>query len=187
MNKITLGFISVFGWTKYFGSNNQDFALVKYNAAGEELAADIYDSHPNSRDWAVAMALDAAGNVYVTGYNEHLGSPGWQRNSVIKYTVTPVSILPGANNYSKEPLLYQNYPNPFNPVTQIRYSLPTAAHAILKVYDLLGREVEVLVNSRQPASEHRVSWDASAFASGVYIYRLQTGENTLAKKLLLLK
>ncbi len=83
--------------------------------------------------------------------------------------------------------LAQNYPNPFNPSTTIRYQLPAANHVSLKVFDLLGDEVATLVDGLQDRGDHAVTWDAGRFASGVYIYRLQSGDITSVRKLLLLR
>ncbi|MBK7141929.1 MAG: PD40 domain-containing protein [bacterium] len=83
--------------------------------------------------------------------------------------------------------LSQNYPNPFNPSTEISYSLPTAAYVTLEVYNLTGQRVAILVNSDQASGTHTVRWDASQYASGVYMYRLTTGEFTETKKMLLIK
>jgi hypothetical protein len=69
--------------------------------------------------------------------------------------------------------LHQNYPNPFNPTTVISYQLPVASDVKLVVYDLLGREVRVLVNERKNAGSYEVKFDASGPSSGVYFYRLQ--------------
>ncbi|MCX6162719.1 MAG: T9SS type A sorting domain-containing protein [Ignavibacteriae bacterium] len=68
--------------------------------------------------------------------------------------------------------LHQNYPNPFNPVTKIQYELPRAGVVRLAVYDVMGREVESLVNERQAAGSYEAVWDGTRFASGVYFYRL---------------
>lgn len=81
----------------------------------------------------------------------------------------------------------QNYPNPFNPSTEIGYSLPTATHVTLEVYNLTGQRVATLVNSDQATGTHTVRWDASQYASGVYMYRLTAGEFTETKKMLLIK
>ncbi|HVN48243.1 MAG TPA: glycoside hydrolase family 9 protein [Bacteroidota bacterium] len=83
--------------------------------------------------------------------------------------------------------LYQNFPNPFNPSTVIRYSLPVTNYALLKVYDILGREIATLVNERQTAGVHQVVFNASKFASGVYFYQLQCGATCVTKKLVLMK
>ncbi len=68
--------------------------------------------------------------------------------------------------------LLQNYPNPFNPTTTIGYQLPAGAHVRLVMFDLLGREVAVLVNERKEAGRHAVTFDATGLASGTYFYRL---------------
>jgi photosystem II stability/assembly factor-like uncharacterized protein len=83
--------------------------------------------------------------------------------------------------------LFQNYPNPFNPSTTIEYQLPTQSHVTLKVFDLLGREVATLVNEAQQPGTYAVQWDASSVASGMYFYRLITGENVQQHKMLLLR
>jgi subtilisin family serine protease len=84
--------------------------------------------------------------------------------------------------------LYQNYPNPFNPSTIIQYTLDRPNHTTLKVYDLLGREVATLVDEYQTAGlKPPVHFDASRLASGVYLYRLKSGEFSAVKKLVLLK
>jgi hypothetical protein len=69
--------------------------------------------------------------------------------------------------------LAQNYPNPFNPTTTIHYSLPRQSNVVLKVYDVVGREVRTLVQDTKDAGEYEVRFDASALPSGTYIYRLQ--------------
>ncbi len=83
--------------------------------------------------------------------------------------------------------LEQNFPNPFNPSTQIRFTLRTSHLAHLAVYDLLGREVAVLVDGLMPSGMHSVNFDASTLASGIYIYRLQVGSDVYIKRMTLLK
>lgn len=83
--------------------------------------------------------------------------------------------------------LSQNYPNPFNPSTVISYQLPVSSRVELKVFDMLGREVAVLVNERRPAGEHAVTFNAHGLASGIYIYQLNAGEKTFTKRLTLIK
>ncbi len=85
--------------------------------------------------------------------------------------------------------LYQNYPNPFNPETKIKYDLPKTSRVVLKVYDILGREVTTLVNKEQSAGRYEVMFSSKAnnIASGVYIYRITVGNYSLVRKMLLLK
>jgi len=83
--------------------------------------------------------------------------------------------------------LKQNYPNPFNPTTNITFALPKSGVVVLKVYDVLGKEVASLVNSFTNAGTHIVPFDASALSSGVYIYKITTGEFTDSKKMVLIK
>ncbi len=98
----------------------------------------------------------------------------------------------GATYVEKEEIpedyfLSQNYPNPFNPTTKINYSIKESGHVTLKVYDILGREVAVLVNENKPAGSYTVEFNAANLPSGVYIYKLTAGKFTAVKKLILMK
>jgi len=83
--------------------------------------------------------------------------------------------------------LHQNYPNPFNPTTTIQFSIAKSSMVNLKIFDLLGREVETLVDGPMEAGTHEVTFDATRFASGIYFYRLKAGSFTATKRLVLLK
>ncbi|RFM24831.1 MAG: T9SS C-terminal target domain-containing protein, partial [Candidatus Thermochlorobacter aerophilum] len=83
--------------------------------------------------------------------------------------------------------LFQNYPNPFNPTTIITYQVPRSSEVKLEVFDVLGRKVATLVDKKQEAGVYSVSFGATSLASGVYFYRLQAGEFTQTKKMLLVK
>ncbi|UCE19469.1 MAG: right-handed parallel beta-helix repeat-containing protein [Gemmatimonadota bacterium] len=83
--------------------------------------------------------------------------------------------------------LSQNYPNPFNPVTTIEYALPEAANVRIEIYNIMGQVVAVLIHSNQTAGFHSIQWNASGVTSGVYFYRLDTGEFQSIKRMLLLK
>ena len=97
-------------------------------------------------------------------------------------------ILELKNNFiPKEYLLSQNYPNPFNPSTTIKYSIPNASKAIIKIYDVLGNEIETLVNEYKPAGTYELNWYAANLPSGVYFYRLQAGSFVETKKMILIK
>lgn len=83
--------------------------------------------------------------------------------------------------------LFQNYPNPFNPTTVIQYSLIENLFVTLKVYDIAGNEILTLVNEKKPLGSHSVEWDASGYPSGVYYYKIQSGNFISTKKMLLVK
>ena len=88
--------------------------------------------------------------------------------------------------------LRQNYPNPFNPGTKIKYSIPSAAardHVPVQiiVYDMIGNEIETLLNEEKPAGTYELTWDAANLPSGVYLYQLRAGDFIQTKKMILLK
>ena len=87
------------------------------------------------------------------------------------------------NEYS----LGENYPNPFNPETRINFALPEAGMARLIIYDIRGREIARLIDREMDAGYHSITWNASNVASGIYFYRLTSGNFVSTKKMLLLK
>jgi hypothetical protein len=92
-------------------------------------------------------------------------------------------------------ILYQNYPNPFNPTTKIKFDIPPAplqrgeraGMTIIKVYDILGKEVETLVNENLSPGTYEVTFDGTKLPSGIYFARLISGKNMMVKKMILLK
>jgi hypothetical protein len=96
--------------------------------------------------------------------------------SVVAFYTSPISFI-----------LFQNYPNPFNPTTTIRFNIETSALTSLIVYDVLGREVATLLNGYLHAGTYNVLWDANAVPSGVYLYRLVSGNDALTRRMTLMK
>ncbi len=114
------------------------------------------------------------------------------------YQITVDGLVLGVKDQSMLPkqfLLEQNYPNPFNPVTNIEYQLPVAGKVVLKVYDILGREISTLVDEEKTAGKYSVQFNAAGLSSGVYIYKVSVSYESMnhfkifssAKKLILLK
>ncbi|MGA9115412.1 MAG: carbohydrate binding domain-containing protein, partial [Bacteroidota bacterium] len=122
----------------------------------------------------VLQAYDAAGDVY-------------RLDAVELCEVTLARPDGGQDPVPSAFRLLQNYPNPFNPLTTIAYDLPATVHVSLRVYDLLGREVAVVVDEVQPAGRIMVEFDAEALASGIYFYRLTAGEFAAMQRLVVLK
>ena len=83
--------------------------------------------------------------------------------------------------------LHQNYPNPFNPTTTLSFSLPEASTVELSVHDILGRQIRTVIDGRMQAGTHTISFDASNLTSGVYMYTLRTGQQTLTRRFTVLK
>ena len=100
----------------------------------------------------------------------------------------------GQNDFlPKEFKLFQNIPNPFNPSTRIKYSIPQSSNVIIKVFDILGNEIETLVNEEKPTGTYELTWNATNLPSGIYFYRLQVyapgraGSFVETKKMVLMK
>lgn len=112
----------------------------------------------------------------------------WQTiNNWLNYGSPTSSVTERGGSVPGDYALGQNYPNPFNPTTQIEYSVPRASHVSLKVYDSLGKEVATLFEGTQKAGNHFATFNGAGLASGVYTCRLQSGDVSLTKKLVLMK
>jgi photosystem II stability/assembly factor-like uncharacterized protein len=110
-------------------------------------------------------------------------------NGMILYTSNGgmTWIKPISNEIPSDFKLYQNYPNPFNPTTKIIFSLPENSFASLIVYDMLGREMEILLNEQLGAGTYEAEWNAANEPSGTYFYKLETDNFTQTRKMVLLK
>jgi len=97
--------------------------------------------------------------------------------------ISSIDLVTIPGHYSLDPA----YPNPFNAVTHIRYGLPDAGYTTIMVYDIQGRELEILINDQKKAGYHSIVWDGSRFASGIYFYRIQSGTFKKTRKMTVLK
>jgi len=104
-----------------------------------------------------------------------------------RYGDLPTGMTGGSGGGPRGSMVFQNYPNPFNPTTVVSYQLPVASTVRLAVYDLLGREVAVLVNEKKSPGTYEVKFDAAGLASAVYLYRFMAGEFVQTKTLLLVR
>jgi len=136
-------------------------------------------------------------NIAVSANARKIMMLGVQRATQYGYSIYEIlvhgSIATGiedksvSNDLPRESSLAQNFPNPFNPATEIHFHLSTEGLVTLKVLDVLGRQVAVLVNGAQHAGEHSVRWDASGLPSGVYVYQLEAGGFIATKQMVYLK
>ena len=131
---------------------------------------------------------DGSGGAIIAWQDKRSGNYQIYASRVFASGTTPVKVVESTPTGF---VLLQNYPNPFNPSTMISYQLAVNSQVTLKVYDILGKEVAVLVNGRQEAGSYTVPFNASkgtlGLASGVYFYRLQAGSFVSTKKLILMK
>jgi len=133
------------------------------------------------------VVLDAGKQMLLSLDGEH------KLISALVIDQNAVSFNPGINNMAKckqlpeSYQLSQNYPNPFNPVTTISFSLPIPTQVKLNVYNTLGQKIKSLADGRYEAGNHIVEWDGSNVSSGVYFYKLEAGEFTETRKMVLMK
>jgi len=170
----------------YNGNYFIDFIV---NNQGDYIAlttSKIYYSSNQGIDWQSeefpmaflnAIFTSDSNTYWVTGQNSLLLKNS--NSGITSIKLTEILI----NNFS----LSQNYPNPFNPSTKISYSVAGLSKVILKVYDIIGREIITLVNEEKPAGKYEVNFNASSLASGVYFYQIKAGDFVQTKKLILLK
>ncbi len=168
-------------WTTSTETNNKGFEVERFDEALKTEWEKIgyvegygTTTEPNSYSFTDE-------NVTTGTYKYRLKQIDFNGN--YKYSQTTEVNLTAPEKF----LLEQNYPNPFNPETTIKYSIPVREKVELTVFDVLGREVQNLVNEIKDAGNYEVSFDAEKFVSGVYIYRLKSGNYIKAFKMILLK
>jgi hypothetical protein len=131
---------------------------------------------------AGVLFVNVGGSIYSTP-NISLGA---YSSAILK-----AEILTGINQNNQNVLesfsLYQNFPNPFNPVTTINYSIAKEGNVKLTVYNALGSKVIAIVNEHKPAGSYSVQFNAGNLPSGIYMYRLESGNYSASKKFILLK
>jgi hypothetical protein len=117
--------------------------------------------------------------------NENFVSGDWQKSYRIIYFYSPTNIEGEGRieGFSLE----QNFPNPFNPSTTISFTIENADLISLRLFDILGREVAILLNEYKTPGKHSVVFDASKLSSGTYFYQLSNGKNVNTKKAILIK
>jgi hypothetical protein len=129
----------------------------------------------------ISDGSDAAIIAWVDLSNSSIKASKLNKSGIISKVQNPEISIPA---HSK---LYQNYPNPFNPTTIIKYDLNKSGNVKISLYDVLGREVKVLLNESQSSGSHELNFDANKLASGTYFYKLESGDFNQIKKMMLMK
>lgn len=133
------------------------------------------------------IGLDSLSTVFDLGYINFWLKGCIINGKVIGDTSLVVGITDENQNTPSEFSLSQNYPNPFNPETVISYQLPVNSKVSLKVYDILGNEVAILVNEEKPAGKYQVNFNGKNLSSGIYFYKITSERFTAVRKMLLIK
>jgi photosystem II stability/assembly factor-like uncharacterized protein len=184
----------------YSGWANWDYNALFYFGVGQAIAmrtpSEIWVPLAFSFSWAVSLDTGDTWQLVVQHDSSAIydavfidSTHGWavgDNGGIFKFNRQ----LIGINRNNSIPVTYklnQNYPNPFNPSTTIYYELPSPCYVKLSVYDVLGRNIKVLVNEYQQSGKYKTEWNASGYPSGVYFYRIEAGNYTETKKMVLLK
>ena len=152
--------------------------------------ADVYRSTNQGSTWTTATTVTGAAFNDIDLTDGAGGCPtGWAvgTGTITKMTGSPTGIISYSGEVPSTYLLKQNFPNPFNPTTNINFSIPKSGFVTLKVYNMAGMEVATLLNENKTAGNYIVGFNAANLPSGAYFYRIETGNYTDTKKMLLIK
>ena len=182
------GNVYVTGYSFGIGENT-DILTIAYDSMGVNQWIDRRDGSAHNSDIAKSMVIDSSDNLFLTGFITEIGS--YINFVTIKYSLTTgINFI--SNQISEKFALQQNYPNPFNPVTKIKFEIPqdikrVTQYVKLIIYDALGKELQVLVNEILNAGLYETEFNGNNFASGVYFYKLESGDFVETKRMILLK
>ena len=165
------------------GTIDHDLGLIKINAAGDTIWTKSYGTQ--NFDFARSVKQTSDGGYIAAGVASISGSKIYLIKTDENGFIT--GMHDSKNNVFNNFLLLQNYPNPFNPVTTIKFYLPKNSVVSLKIYNILGEEITTLISAPLLSGFHRYQWDATKFASGIYLYQLQAQNYTETKKMFLIK
>ena len=178
-----------------------DVFVTKLSSSGNSLVYSTYLGG-SSFDYGYSIAVDGSGSTYVTGYTYSTDFPtlnpyqtDQSNKNVFVTKLEPFSV--GVEEYDIDNLpsdynMSQSYPNPFNPTTTIEFNLPKRSNVTVKIYNLLGQQVQSLVDQEFSVGNYKVTWDGSTSggghaSTGVYFYRIVTENFVETKKMVLLK
>ena len=131
--------------------------------------------------------------IMIENYRTQLLWNNFMANPEIQPMLDAIGFVPDYTGVEEKPetpeefALLNNYPNPFNPTTHIKFHIAQSGPVKLKVYNVLGKEIRMLVNEEKSPGDYEVNFDGSNLSSGIYLYVLEAGGNTISRKMVLLK
>ena len=160
---------------------------VKYGNLGNILWEKIYgEGVVNDYNEPFGISIDYYSNIFITGIKYLNGIQNTDTILTIKYSQL-TSIVHANQDINNTFELLQNYPNPFNPITVISYQLAVSNIVLIKVYDVLGNKIKTLVNKKQNSGSYKIEFDGSNLPSGIYFYKIESGNFVSTKKMMLIK
>lgn len=167
-----------------------DYATVRYDISDGSLTqVSLYSMNGLSNDLASDIAVTPDNKVLITGYSELIieanSNQSYISTMMIDWSHSPVQ-TPG-NTLPHKFRLHQNYPNPFNPETKITFEIPEASNVEMRIYDMLGRQVDVLVDQYLMQGTHNITYSSLNLSSGIYFYELRSGKFRDIKKMTIIK
>ena len=162
--------------------NDADDDSLSYSAVSSDVS--IATTHILGSVLTISPVSVGAATITITAND---GENASVSTSLQVTVISPVGIEIQSSNIPEDYDLLQNFPNPFNPFTKIQFTLRKEGHVLLKIFDIMGREIAVLVDNKLQAGTYIYNWNATNLPNGVYFYRLQAGSFKQTKKLILMK
>ena len=166
----------------FFADNNYGWAIADNGTTNV-----IISSTNGGDDWVEQLNNQSYSPESIYFVDNNTGWAVGTNGLILKYQGVTSIGEERINRIPSEYFLSNNFPNPFNPSTTIRYSIPQSTNVTIKVFDILGSEIETLVNKEKPSGTYEITWNAENLPSGIYFYQLKAGSFVETKKMILLR
>jgi hypothetical protein len=139
----------------------------------------------NLNEYPSTILADNSSSIFITGSAFSSGTGlGYY---TVRYSLDPVGIIPISTEVPQSYALYQNFPNPFNPSTTIRFDLARSSDVRITIYDITGRQVDLISGKALRPGKYELDWNAGSLSSGVYFYTLSASDFVQTRKMILVK
>jgi hypothetical protein len=182
--KTTDGGYVVAGSSNLAGAGCYDFCIVKYDSSWNSCQSlgQLVFTPLSYGTYSSPVPIESSQTPVVT-----TPTPTTSTEGVVTNICTTVGVTNKEKEIPKDYNLYQNYPNPFNPTTNIKFDLPVENYVSLKIYDMLGREIAIIKSEQLKSGTHEFVWNASNYPSGIYFYKLISGDYAETKRMVIIK